>query len=89
MRWERGTAEKTDGLTRQYLSKQKSMEHLTQHDGNRIPAKLNNRPRKRLGYRTRRSAMLDYAQCCTANLISSSTADDLHVAGRLLFQMSR
>ncbi len=40
MRWERGTAEKTDGLTRQYLSKQKSMEHLTQHDGIRIPAKL-------------------------------------------------
>jgi IS30 family transposase len=50
--WERGTNENTNGLIRQYLPKRQSMAHLTQHDCNRIAAKLNQRPRKRLGYRT-------------------------------------
>ena len=50
--WERGTNENTNGLLRQYLPKRASMAHLTQHDCNRIAAKLNRRPRKRLGYRT-------------------------------------
>ena len=50
--WERGTNENTNGLLRQYLPKRQSMAHLTQHDCNRIAAKLNHRPRKRLGYRT-------------------------------------
>ena len=50
--WERGTNENTNGLLRQYLPKRQSMAHLTQYDCNRIAAKLNRRPRKRLGYRT-------------------------------------
>ncbi len=50
--WERGTNENTNGLLRQYLPKRQSMARLTQHDCNRIAAKLNRRPRKRLGYRT-------------------------------------
>jgi len=50
--WERGTNENTNGLLRQYLRKRQSMAHLTQHDCNRIAAKLNRRPRKRLGFRT-------------------------------------
>ena len=50
--WERGTNENTNGLIRQYLPKRQSMAHLTQHDCNRIAAKLNRRPRKRLGYQT-------------------------------------
>jgi len=50
--WERGTNENTNGLLRQYLPKRHSMAHLTQHDGNRIAAQLNRRPRKRLGFRT-------------------------------------
>ena len=50
--WERGTNENTNGLLRQYFPKRQSMAHLTQHDCNRIAAKLNRRPRKRLGYRT-------------------------------------
>ncbi len=50
--WERGTNENTNGLVRQYLPKGQSMAHLTQHECNRIAAKLNRRPRKRLGYRT-------------------------------------
>ena len=50
--WERGTNENTNGLVRQYLPKRQSMAHLTQHECNRIAAKLNRRPRKRLGFRT-------------------------------------
>jgi IS30 family transposase len=50
--WERGTNENTNGLVRQYLPKRQSMAHLTQHACNRIAAKLNRRPRKRLGFRT-------------------------------------
>ena len=50
--WERGTNENTNGLIRQYLPKRQSMANLTQLACNRIAAKLNSRPRKRLGYRT-------------------------------------
>jgi IS30 family transposase len=50
--WERGTNENTNGLIRQYLPKGQSMTHLTQQDCNRIATKLNQRPRKRLGYQT-------------------------------------
>ena len=50
--WERGTNENTNGLIRQYLPKRTSMAHVTQADCDAIAAKLNARPRKRLGYRT-------------------------------------
>jgi transposase, IS30 family len=50
--WERGTNENTNGLIRQYAPKRTSLAHLTQADCDRIAAKLNNRPRKRLGFRT-------------------------------------
>ncbi len=50
--WERGTNENTNGLIRQCLPKGQSMKHLTQHHCNAIARQLNQRPRKRLGYRT-------------------------------------
>jgi len=50
--WERGTCENTNGLLRQYLPKRKSIAHVSQADCNRIARRLNNRPRKRLGYLT-------------------------------------
>ncbi|MBK1854597.1 IS30 family transposase [Verrucomicrobiaceae bacterium 5K15] len=50
--WERGTNENTNGLIRQYLPKRQSMHNLTQAKCNAIANKLNNRPRKRLGYLT-------------------------------------
>ncbi len=50
--WERGTNENTNGLVRQYVPKRTSMKNLTQPHCNRIAAALNNRPRKRHGFRS-------------------------------------
>ena len=50
--WERGLNENTNGLLRQFLPKRASMAHLTQQDCNGIARQLNQRPRKRLGFRT-------------------------------------
>ena len=50
--WERGSNENANGLIRQYLPKTASMENLTQQQCNRIADKLNQRPRKRYGFKT-------------------------------------
>jgi len=50
--WERGTNENTNGLVRHYAPKRHSMAHLTQQACDAIARRLNQRPRKRLGYRT-------------------------------------
>ena len=50
--WERGSNENANGLIRQYLPKTASMENLTQQQCNRIADKINNRPRKRYGFKT-------------------------------------
>jgi len=50
--WERGTNENTNGLLRQFLSKKTDFRSLTQAQLDIITHRLNNRPRKRLDYRT-------------------------------------
>lgn len=50
--WERGTNENTNGLIRQYVPKRTDLSTLSYQRVARIAAKLNNRPRKCLGYRT-------------------------------------
>ena len=50
--WERGTNENTNGLIRQYLPKGMSFKKVEEKDLRRIEEKLNNRPRKVLGFRT-------------------------------------
>lgn len=50
--WQRGTNENTNKLLRQYLPKGTYLGDLSQEDLNGIAAKLNNRPRKCLAFRT-------------------------------------
>jgi transposase, IS30 family len=50
--WERGTNENTNGLIRQYLPKTMPMTGLTQSACDEIANELNERPRKRYGYKT-------------------------------------
>ena len=50
--WERGTSENTNGLIRQYMPKRTSMARLSQAHCDTVAAKLNQRPRKRLDFRT-------------------------------------
>ena len=50
--WERGLNENTNGLIRQYFPKGSDLSTLTQQQVLVVEKKLNNRPRKTLGYRT-------------------------------------
>jgi IS30 family transposase len=56
--WQRGTNENTNGLLRQYFPKGKSMHSLTDEQLQVIEDKLNNRPRKVLGFKTPREVFL-------------------------------
>jgi IS30 family transposase len=50
--WERGTNENTNGLIRQYFPKNRDFTTITQQEIDMAMDRLNNRPRKRLGYLT-------------------------------------
>lgn len=52
--WERGLNENTNGLVRQYFPKGSDFSNITEDDIQRAMTRLNNRPRKRLSYRTPR-----------------------------------
>ena len=66
--WERGTNENTNGLLRQYLPKRTSMANLDQADCDEVAYKLNQRPRKRLGFNTPNQVFLQNIPCCTSKL---------------------
>lgn len=50
--WERGLNENTNGLVRQYFPKKSDFSKITDRQVNQVVERLNNRPRKTLGYRT-------------------------------------
>lgn len=50
--WERGANENTNGLIRQYFPKGTSFENITNKEIQYVQHKLNNRPRKKLGFLT-------------------------------------
>lgn len=57
--WQRGTNENTNGLLRQYFPKGSCLSGFTQRELNKIAAKLNNRPRKTLGFETPADKLAD------------------------------
>jgi IS30 family transposase len=50
--WERGTNENTNGLLRRFFPKGTDFDKVTQEEIDWVVDKLNNRPRKCLGFRT-------------------------------------
>jgi IS30 family transposase len=50
--WERGTNENTNGLVRQYFPKGTDFSKITQRQVKAVEKRLNNRPRKTLGFQT-------------------------------------
>jgi IS30 family transposase len=50
--WQRGTNENTNGLVRQFFPKGTDLANLSEHQFTKVQNLLNDRPRKRLGYRT-------------------------------------
>lgn len=62
--WEKGTVENTIGLIREYLPKGMDLTGVTQQELMVIGSALNDRPRKRLGYRTPNEVLLEEAGWC-------------------------
>jgi len=50
--WQRGTNENTNGLIRQFFPKGTDLANIPEHRFNKVQQLLNDRPRKRLGYRS-------------------------------------
>lgn len=50
--YQRGTNENTNGLIRQYFPKGTDFRDITHHEARKVEQRLNNRPRKCLGFRT-------------------------------------
>jgi transposase, IS30 family len=60
--WQRGLNEQVNGLVRQYFPKKKNFSTITQQEVFYVAHKLNNRPRKLLGYRTPQEAFFESAK---------------------------
>ena len=56
--WERGLNENTNGLIRQYFTKDSSFKNITEIKVEDVMQKLNHRPRKTLNYITRHAVLL-------------------------------
>jgi IS30 family transposase len=57
--WQRGSNENTNGLLRQYLTKNADLRQITQDRLDTIAAELNGRPRQTLGFKTPSQALAE------------------------------
>lgn len=62
--WQRGTNENTNGLVRQYFPKGTDFTQVSHQELSRVAQEINDRPRKRLGYRTPREVLNQYFPSC-------------------------
>jgi IS30 family transposase len=60
--WQRGTNENTNGLVRQYWPKGTDLTAESRRAVTAVESMLNDRPRKRLGYKTPREVLTDVAR---------------------------
>jgi IS30 family transposase len=70
--WERGTNENTNGLIRQYLRKGSPLAHISTDLCLNIQERLNNRPRKRLGFLTPNEAYFSPNQIASCGKLFGS-----------------
>lgn len=61
--WQRARNENMNGLIREYFPKKTSFEHLTQQEVDSVVNALNNRPRKKLGFRTPNEVWQELLTC--------------------------
>ena len=64
--YQKGQVENINGLIRQYLPKGKSLRHVTQPQLDRIAKELNNRPRKRLGWKSPARVLFEMTAATTS-----------------------
>ena len=78
--WQRGSNENTNGLLRQYFPRATDLSRLSQTYLNAIALRLNQRPRKTLGFKTQ---PIDCDWCCTDRLNSPAQSGHLHLTALL------
>lgn len=64
--WQRGTVENTNGLLRQYFPRHRDFSTITAKELQTVEDRLNDRPRKVLGYRTPRQVFYASLKRCTS-----------------------
>ncbi|NCC87520.1 MAG: IS30 family transposase [Clostridia bacterium] len=64
--WQRGTNENTNSLLRQFFQKGTSFSQITKEQLSYVVQLINNRPIKRLNFKTPKKMLgLDLLKCCT------------------------
>jgi transposase, IS30 family len=61
--WQRGTNENTNGLRRQFFPKGTDFTRISRREVARVEKLLNERPRRRLGYRTPNEVLAPKLRC--------------------------
>jgi len=64
--WQRGTVENTNGLLRQYFPRRRDFSTITAKELQAVEERLNDRPRKVLGYRTPREVFYASLKRCAS-----------------------